>query len=141
MTLVLKLLIKLIDLLIILIAPNLMGPPVCLVKTQLIKSILNSLNHLLKLRHNGIKLLLLQKYSTYFSWKKLAQKNISRNNPDTQQRICFISNTNFSTCTCPVYLRRPAENYETLHGLVSSRKLSGNTTKKPAKGIISRPLL
>ena len=61
----LKLLIELVDLFTILIAPNPISQLVYLKEAQLIKHFANyqtsikCLNYLLKLRHNGIKLLLL----------------------------------------------------------------------------------
>ena len=98
-------------------------------------------NHLLELRHDGIKLSLSQKRSTSFSWIEPARRSTGRNNPDTQHRKCSVSSTSFSTCTCPVHPGRPAENYETLYGLVPLGKLSASTTRRPAEGSISRPLL
>ena len=106
MTLVLKLLIELIGSFTILITLNLTGQLARLEEAQLIERFANHqtsvqhLNHLLKLRHNGIKLSLLQKRSTSFSWIKLAQKSTNKNNPDTQHHKCSISSTSFSTCTC-----------------------------------------
>ena len=99
------------------------------------------MNHLLELRHNGIKLSFLQKRSTSFSWIKLAERSIGRNNPDTEHRKCSISSTSFSICTYLVYLGRPVENYKTLHRLVPLRKLSGRAMKRLVEGSISRPLL
>ena len=99
------------------------------------------MNHLLELRHDGIKLSLSQKRSTSFSWIEPARRSTGRNNPDTQHRKCSVSSTSFSTCTCPVYPGRPAENYETLYGLVPPGKSSGRATRRPAEGTISRPLL
>ena len=143
----LKLLIELVGSLTILIALNLTGQLARLEEAQLIKRFANHWtsiqcsNHLLKLCHNGIKLSLLQKCSTSFSWIEPARRSTDRNNPDTQHRKCSISSTSFSTCTCPVHPRRPAENYETLHRLVPPGKLSGRATRRPAEGTISRPLL
>ena len=131
----------------ILIAPNPMNQPACLEEAQLIEYFANHRtsvqhsNHLLELHHDGIKLSLLQKHSISFSWIEPAQRSIGKNNPNTQHRKCFISSTSFSTCTCSVYPGRPVENYETLHRLISLRKLSGRVTRRPAKGKISRPLL
>ena len=143
----LKLLIELIGFLTILITPNPTGQPAYLEKAQLIECFANHwtsvqyLNHLFKLCHDGIKLLFLQKRSTSFSWIKLGQRSTSKNKPDTQYRKCSVSSTNFSTCNCPVYLGRLAENYKTLHRLVPLEKLLGRSTRRPAKGTISRPLL
>ena len=72
---------------------------------------------------------------------KLAQRSIGRNNPNTQHHKCSISSTNFSTYTYPVYSRKPAENYKTLHRLVSLEKSLKKAIRRPAKGTISRPLL
>ena len=147
MTLVLKFLIKLVGSLTILITPNPIGQPVCLEEAQLIKRFANDrifvqcLNHLLKLRYNGIKLSLSQKRSTSLSWIELDQKSTGRNNPDTQHHKCFVSSTNFNTCTCPIHLGKPEENYETLHGLVPSGKSLGRATRRPVKGSISRLVL
>ena len=147
MTLVLKLLIELIGLLTILITPNPTGQPACLEEAQLIKRFANHQtsvqrsNHLLKLRHNGIKLSLSQKRSTSFSWIEPAQRSTGRNNPDTKYRKCSVLSTSFSTCTCFVHQGRPAKNYETLHGLVSLRESSGRATRRPAEGTIPRSLL
>ena len=96
-------------------------------------------NHLLELRHKGIKLSLSQKRSTSLSWIEPAQRSTSRNNPDTQHHKCSVPST--STCTCSVYLGRLTENYETLHGLVPLGKSLGRATKRPAEDSISRPLL
>ena len=147
MTLVLKLLIELVGSFTILIAPNLTGQPACLEKAQLIKRFANHRtsvqrsNHLLELRHDGIKLSLSQKRSTSFSWIEPARRSTGRNNPNTQHRKCSVSSTSFSTCTYLIYLGRPGENYETLHGLVPPGKLLRRTIKRPAESTISRPLL
>ena len=147
MTSVLKLLIELVGSLIILIAPNPTGQPARLEEAQLIERFANHrtsvqrLNHLLELRHDGIKLSLSQKRSTSFSWIEPARRSTGRNNPDTQHRKCSVSSTSFSTCTCPVHPGRPAENYETLHRLVPLGKSSGRATRRPAEGSIFRPPL
>ena len=143
----LKLLIELVGSLTILIAPNPTGQPARLEEAQLIERFANHrtsvqrLNYLLELRHNRIKLSLSQKGSISFSWIEPARRSTGRNNPDTQHRKCSVLSTNFSTCTCPVYPGRPAENYETLHRLVSLGKSSGRATRRLAEGTISRPLL
>ena len=78
MTLVLKFLIELVGSFTILIVSNLTGQPAGLEETQLIECIANhrtsiqSSNYLLEFRNNGIKLSLLQKCSTTFSWIELA---------------------------------------------------------------------
>ena len=78
MTSVLKLLIELVGSLTILIAPNPTGQPARLEEAQLIERFANHRtsvqrsNHLLELRHDGIKLSLLQKRSISFSWIELA---------------------------------------------------------------------
>ena len=121
--------------------------PVCLEETQLIEHFANHrtsvqcLNHLLKLYHNGIKLLLLQKCSTNFSWIKPARRSTSRNNLNTQYCKCSISNINFSTYTYLVHPKKPAKNYKTLHGLVLPGKSLGRAMRRLAKGKISRLLL
>ena len=142
-----KLLIELVDFFIILISPNPISQPACLEKAQLIKYFTNHqtsvqcLNHLLKFCYNGIKLLLLQKRSTSFSWIKPAWKTTSTNNLNTKHCKCSVSSTSFSTCSRSLYSGLPVKNYETLHTLVSSAKLLGKVTKKLAEGKISRPLL
>ena len=147
MTLVWKHLIELVGFLIILIAPNPTGQLAHLEEAQLIKRFANHQfsvqrsNHLLELRHNGIKFLLLQKRLTSFSWIKPAWRSIGRNNPNTQHCKCSVSSTSFSICTCTVYPGRPEENYETLHRLVFPEKLLEKATRRPAEGTISRPLL
>ena len=98
-------------------------------------------NHLLELRHDGIKLSLSQKRSTSFSWIEPARRSTGRNNPDTQHRKCSVSSTSFSTCTCSLHPGRSAKNYETLHGLIPLGKSSGKATRRQAEGMISRPLL
>ena len=121
--------------------------PSRLEEAQLIKNFANHQtsvqrsNHLLELRHNGIILSLSQKRSTSLSWIELAWKSTSRNNPNTQNCKWSVSSTSFSTCTCHVNLRRPSENYKTLHRLVPLGKSSGRATRMPAEGSISRLLL
>ena len=116
-------------------------------EAQLIKRFTNYqtsvqyLNHLLELRHDGIKLSLSQKRSTSFSQIKLAWKNISRNNPNTQHRKCFVSSNSFSIFTYPIHPEKPAENYKTLYGLILLWKSLGRATRRPAEGTISRLLL
>ena len=147
MTSVLKLLIELVGSLTILIAPNPTGQPARLEEAQLIERFANHRtsvqrsNHLLELRHDGIKLSLSQKRSTSFSWIEPARRSTSRNNPNTQYRKYSVSSTSFSTCTCPVHPRRPVENYKTLHALVSQEKSLEKATRRPAEGTISRFLL
>ena len=139
--------IGLVDHLTILIALNSTAQLAYLEEAQLIERFVNYqtfvkyLNHLFKLRHDGIKLSFLQKCSTSFSWIEPTQKSNGRNNFDTQYCKCSISNINFNTCIYPVYQGRFEENYKTLHRFVLLRKLSGEATKKPAEGMISRPLL
>ena len=119
----------------------------CLEEAKLIKRFANhwtsvqGSNHLLELCHDGIKLSLLQKYSTSFSLIKPARKNTSRKNPDIQHHKCSVPSSSFSTCTYLVYLERPSENYKTLHRLNLLEKSSERATRKPAKGMIFRPLL
>ena len=121
--------------------------PAHLEEAQLIKCFANHQtfvqhsNHLLKLRHNGIKLLLLQKCSTSSSWIEQAWRSTSRNNPDTWYYKCSVSSTIFSTCICFVHPKRPAKNYETPYTLVLLEKLLEKATRKPGKGTISRLLL
>ena len=121
--------------------------PAHLEEVQLIERFANHrtsiqrLNHLLKLRHNSIKLLLSQKCSTSFNWIKPVWRSIGSNNLNTQYCKCFVSSTSFSIYTYLVHPRKPVENYETLHGLVSLEKLSRRGTRKPAEGMISQLLL
>ena len=121
--------------------------PACLEEGQLIKHFANHWtsvqrsNYLLELFYNGIKLSLLQKHSTSFSWIEPAQRSNGRNNSYIQYRKCSVSSTSFSTCTCLIHPGRPAENYTTLHRLVPPGKSSGRATRRSAKGSIFRPLL
>ena len=121
--------------------------PASLEEAQLIKRFANHRtsvqrsNDLLELHHDGIKLSLLQKRSTSLSWIESAPKSTCRNNPDTQHRKFSVSSTSFSIYTCLVHPRRPAENYETLDGLVPPGKSSGRAIRRPIEGLISKPLL
>ena len=139
--------IGLVSLFIIFIAPNPMDQLACLEEAQLIKHFINHqtsvkhLNHMLKLRHDGIKLLLSQKCLTNFSWIELAWRSISGNNSNIKYRKCSILSSSFSTCTYLVYQKRPAKNYKTLHRLVFLEKLSKRATRRPAEDTISRHLL
>ena len=99
------------------------------------------LNHLLKLRHNRIKLSLPQKDLTSFSWIEPDQRCINRKNLDTQHRKCSVSSTNFNAYTCFIHLERHIENYKTLHRLVLTVKSSRKTIRRLTKGTISRLLL
>ena len=99
------------------------------------------MNYLFELRHNGIKLLLLQKCSISFSYIKPAQRNTSGNNPNTKYHNYSVSSTNFSTYTCFVYPGKSAKNYKTMHGLIPLKKLLWKATKRSAKNTIFRLLL
>ena len=99
------------------------------------------MNYLLKLCHNSIKFWLLQKRSISFSWIRLVQKSIGKNNSNTQWCKCFVSNTSFSTCIYSIYVKRPVKNYKTLHGPVFLEKLLERATKRQVEGTISRLLL
>ena len=105
------------------------------------QTFIKCLNHLLELCHNSIKLLLLQKCSTSFSWIKPSQKSIGKNNCNTQHRKCSVSSISFSICNCFVYPERLAKNFETLHRLIFLGKSLRKATRRPAKGTIPKPPL
>ena len=147
MTLVLKLIVKLVGFLTILIALNPTDQPVCLEKAQLIEYLSNV---------QSICLSSTTMASNSHSQRKTQQASTRLNQPQevSVETIPITSTTialsqvpisapilALSTYSCFIHPRRLVKNYETLHRLVSLRKLSKKAMRRPVKSTVSRPII